>query len=135
MDGVKPRKNAKVIPGLLEKRTRKRTRVQIYQALYYKKKLVSRCDDEYKEYKAICEQDDIEPKIKLLFVNDLCAKFLGEESEEVKAEMDDLFDRQEKGEELSLNDVDDELVEVGENGEPLSQEMLAQRKTLLYWNE
>lgn len=127
-----PRKNAKVIPGLLEKRTRKRSRVQIYQALYYRKKWVKRCDEEYKRYKAVCEQDGIEPKIMLTFANDLCAGFLADETDEIKQQVDALVERQEKGEELSLNDVDDELVD---SEAELSEEMLVQRKKLIVWNE
>lgn len=106
--------------------------MQIYQGLYYKGDIKAKCEEEYKQYQEACAQDGLEPKIMLVFVNELCAKLLEDETEEVKAEVDALVKRQENGEELNLRDLD--ITDGQLADDDLSPEMVERRKTLLWWD-
>lgn len=79
--------------GLLNfgKRDRKLSRLQMYQKKYYKPKWKVVVERKWKEYQAQQNEDDeTELKARIAFVNELCAKFLEDESEEVKKEIDGL---------------------------------------------
>lgn len=87
----------------LGKHSRKLTRLQMYQRQYYRPKWAKLCETRWKEYLEGPE-DDGEKKARITFINELCLGFLKNEPDEVQSEIDQLMERQRKGEAFLLDE-------------------------------